>query len=141
MKGRDKYFRNVDKKTSFIMSKIPSSNTSIEKKLCKLLRAKGYKYRRNDKKILGKPDIVFKQQKLLIFCDSSFWHGKSFKAKVLKIRKNRKYWVEKIATNMKRDKKISRKLRAMNWSVLRFWDTDIEKNPEKVLTRIERYLR
>lgn len=140
MKGRDKYFRNVSKKTSFIMSSIPSLNTSIERRLCRLLWANGHRYRKNDFKILGKPDIVFKQKRLLIFCDSSFWHGKSFKEKVLKIKKNKKYWVEKIKTNIERDKKITRKLKSAGWTVLRFWDIDIENKPEKVLRKIKKYL-
>jgi DNA mismatch endonuclease (patch repair protein) len=123
------------------MSRIHSTNTSIENKLGSLLWKRGYRYRKNVRNILGKPDIVFRKRRLLIFCDSSFWHGKDFNKKVKKIKTNYQYWVEKIKTNIKRDKFIVRRLEAEKWKVLRFWDIEIEKKPEKVLLKIEKYLK
>ena len=141
MKNRERFFRNVDKKRSFTMSRIRSENTSIERKLRSILWRKGYRYRKNVKNILGKPDIVFRKKRLLIFCDSSFWHGKSFDKKVKRIKTNYKYWVEKIRTNIKRDKLTMHKLQAEKWNVLRFWDVDIENNPEKIVKKIRKYLK
>ena len=63
---------------SYNMSRIRSNNTKIEIVLSKALWAKGYRYRRNDKNVIGKPDFVFKKIKLAIFCDSEFWHGKDW---------------------------------------------------------------
>lgn len=140
MKNRERFFKNVDKKRSFTMSRIRSENTLIEKKLRSILWGRGYRYRKNVRNILGKPDIVFREKRLLIFCDSSFWHGKDFNKKVKRIKTNYKYWIEKIKTNIKRDKIITRKLKEEKWNVLRFWDVDIEKKPEEILRKIKRYL-
>jgi DNA mismatch endonuclease (patch repair protein) len=123
------------------MSRIRSDNTSIERKLRSILWRKGYRYRKNVRNILGKPDIVFKRQRLLIFCDSSFWHGRDFNKKVKRIKTNHKYWVEKIKTNIERDKFIVRKLQTEKWKVLRFWDVDIENNPDMIMQEIEQYLK
>lgn len=123
------------------MSRIRSEDTSIERKLRSILWRKGYRYRKNVKNILGKPDIVFREKRLLIFCDSSFWHGRNFNKKVRRIKTNYRYWFEKIKTNIKRDRIIMRKLHAEKWNVVRFWDIDIEKAPGKILRKIEKYLR
>ena len=141
MKNRERFFRNVDKKRSYTMSRIRSENTSIERRLRSILWGRGYRYRKNVRDILGKPDIVFRKKRLLIFCDSSFWHGRNFEEKVKRIKTNYKYWIEKIKSNVERDEIITRKLRGLKWKVLRFWDADIEKKPEKVLRKIEKYLK
>lgn len=140
MRKRDKYFRDVDPKTRFIMSRIRSNNTSLEKKLCLLLWQKGYRYRKNVKTILGKPDVVFRSKKLLIFCDSGFWHGKNLKQKAKRIKHNNRYWVDKLKKNIIRDKYVTKKLRSSGWKVMRFWDEDIEKRPERILGKIQDYL-
>ena len=140
MKNRDRFFKNVDAKRSYTMSRIRSEDTSIEKKLRSILWRKGYRFRKNDKNILGKPDIVFKKKRVLIFCDSSFWHGRDFDTKVLKIKNNNEYWVNKIKRNIERDKEVKRKLKKEKWTVLRFWDVEINKQPDKVLAKIEKYL-
>ena len=58
------------------MKNIKSKDTKIEVRLRKALWAKGYRYRKNDKKLPGKPDIVLSKYKIVIFCDSEFFHGK-----------------------------------------------------------------
>ncbi len=75
------------------MSAIHSKDTDIEVRLRKALWQKGYRYRKNVKKLPGKPDIVFTKYKLAIFCDAEFWHGKDWdilKAKLLR-GKNAEY--------------------------------------------------
>ena len=66
------------------MKNIKSKDTKIEVRLRKALWAKGYRYRKNDKKLSGKPDIVLSKYKIVIFCDSEFFHGKDWE--VLKPR-------------------------------------------------------
>ena len=80
------------------MKKIHSKNTSIELKLRKLLWHKGYRYRKNYKKLPGSPDIVLTKYKLVIFCDSEFFHGKNWKElkKRLLRGKNAEYWIKKL---------------------------------------------
>lgn len=77
------------------MSNIHSKDTGIELALRKALWQKGYRYRKNDKRLPGTPDIVLTKYQIAIFCDSEFWHGKDWE--VLKPRlmrgKNPDYWI------------------------------------------------
>lgn len=124
------------------MSRIRSRNTSLETTflthLSKSLYPKGYRYRKHYKRLLGQPDIAFTKQKLAIFLDGDFWHGYDFLRGRKKLPPG--YWQEKITRNIKRDKMVSRRLRAKGWRVLRFWEHDIRKNPAKALGKITRAL-
>jgi len=112
---------------SYNMSRIKSKNTKIEVILSKELWANGYRYRRNDKSVIGKPDFVFKKIKLAIFCDSEFWHGKNWDSQQARIGTNKIYWINKIQNNINRDKRINERLTNAGWVVIRFWETEIEK--------------
>jgi DNA mismatch endonuclease (patch repair protein) len=119
------------------MQAVKSSGTKIEISLAKALWKKGYRYRKNCKNIIGKPDIVFRKHKIAIFCDSEFWHGKNWAQTSKRIKTNEKYWHKKIAGNIKRDKKVNSLLRKDNWIVLRFWGKDIDKNLDLCVKKIE----
>jgi DNA mismatch endonuclease (patch repair protein) len=80
----------MDSKTA---KKIKSKNTKIELALRKELWKMGYRYRLHDKTVAGTPDIVFRKQKIAIFCDSEFWHGKKY-LKGQKFKKNAYYGAE-----------------------------------------------
>lgn len=122
------------------MSHIHSKDTKIEMKLRKALWHKGYRYRKNYKELPGKPDIVFTKQKIVIFCDSEFFHGKDWEEslhnQILRGR-NAEFWEKKILRNMERDIEVNRELEAMGWTVLRFWGKEIEKNLEECILVIE----
>ena len=109
------------------MRHIRSKDTSIEIKLRTALWAEGIRYRKNVKTLPGKPDIVVAKYKIAVFCDSSFWHGRNFGSKK-PVDTNHEYWDTKIRRNMKRDKEVNKQLRALGWTVLRFWDEEINKN-------------
>lgn len=118
------------------MRKVKNKNTNIEIILRKELFKNGYRFRVKNK-LFGKPDIILPKAKIAIFCDGDFWHGKNYKKEV----KNYKdFWKEKIATNIERDKKVNKKLSADGWIVFRFWKTEILKNPEFCVKKIEKYL-
>ena len=126
------------KKRSEVMSKIRYKDTKIELLLKKAIsdaKLKGY---RLNYKMMGKPDVVFTKYKVIIFCDGEFWHGKNY---LQKKHKYKKYWVEKIRYNMQRDKKNNRKLRRDGWSVLRFWEKDIEKKVDRCIHKIKNKLK
>lgn len=126
------------KKRSEVMSKIRYKDTKIELKLKKAVsHAKLRGYRLNYK-MAGKPDLVFTTYKVAIFCDGEFWHGKYYAQKK---HKYKKYWIEKINYNIQRDKKNNRKLRRDGWSVLRFWEKDIEKKVDKCIRKIKNKLK
>ena len=109
------------------MQAIRSTNTSIENLLCAALWKQGYRYRRNCKSIFGKPDIVFRRHKIVIFCDSEFWHGKDYEEETGRIGTHQQYWREKIRRNIKRDREVNQTLKKEGWTVLRFWGKDIQK--------------
>ena len=122
-------------KRSWVMSRIRSKDTKIEKKVASLLRTNKIHYRRHPK-IFGSPDFII-EKKILLFCDGDFWHGYKYDKKK---KPPKKFWREKIERNMARDRKVSRKLRRDGWSVVRLWEHDIAKKPEKCIRKIQRNL-
>ena len=122
-------------KRSWVMSRIRSRDTKIEKKIASLLRKNRIHYRRFPK-VFGSPDFVV-EKKVLVFCDGDFWHGYRYEKKK---KPPKKFWRDKIERNMERDRKVSRKLRADGWSVVRLWEHDIEMSPEKCVGKIRRCL-
>jgi len=119
------------------MQAIKGKDTSIEILLRKKLWEKGYRYRKNYKNLRGKPDIVFTKYKIAIFCDSTFWHGYNWEDKKKRLGTNREFWIRKIETNMERDKKVNEDLISDGWIVLRFWETEIKKNLNECVQKIE----
>jgi len=120
------------------MKHIKSKDTSIEIILRKALWKKGYRYRKNCKDVIGKPDLCFKGKKLAVFCDSEFWHGKYFMEGKYIPKTNRKFWIEKLEKNIERDKTVNMKLKENSWTVLRFWESDIRKNIDKCVEIFEK---
>ena len=121
------------------MSNIHSKDTGIEVALRKALWHKGYRYRKNYKELPGTPDIVLTKYRIVIFCDSEFWHGKDWdilKPRLLK-GKNPDYWIKKIEHNRERDVETDKKLVFMDWTVIRFWGKEILKNTDECIRVIE----
>ena len=121
-------------KRSWVMSRIRSRDTKIEKRTASLLRKNRLHYRRFPR-VFGSPDFVV-EKKVLVFCDGDFWHGYQYDAK----RFPKRFWRDKIEGNMRRDRAVTRKLRADGWSVVRLWEHDINKKPEMCGRRIMRSL-
>ena len=118
------------------MQHIRSKDTSIEIKLRKALWHEGIRYRKNYNALPGKPDIVITKYRIAIFCDSSFWHGRNFDKKK-PVSTNHQYWDTKIRGNIERDVCVNKKLRAMGWTVLRFWDVDINKKLDECVQTVK----
>ena len=118
------------------MSHVKSKDTKIELILRKALWHKGIRYRKNWNKIPGKPDICITKHRIAIFCDSSFFHGRDYETRK-KPETNAEFWDKKIRRNMERDREVDAELRGMGWTVLRFWDTDIEKNLDECIGTVE----
>ena len=113
---------------SYNMSRVRSSGTVIEKKLGKALWAAGVRYRKQYKKLIGKPDFVVVWAKIAIFCDSSFWHGRNWASAQMAIKSNKGFWIPKIESNITRDEQVNAALTNLGWRVFRFWDEDIHAN-------------
>lgn len=118
------------------MQAIKSSDTTIELILRKALWAKGIRYRKNYKALIGKPDIAITKYKIAVFCDSDYWHGYDWENRSQRIKSNRDYWIPKIERNMQRDKEVTAALQEQGWIVLRFWEWQIRKETEKCVNII-----
>jgi DNA mismatch endonuclease (patch repair protein) len=122
-------------KRSRIMASIKSENTSIERKLAEYLTRAGIGFQKHPK-LPGRPDFLIEDSKLLVYCDGDFWHGYDYKKRRHKLPK---FWRKKIETNMKRDNRIRAKLRRSGWKVIRLWEHEINKSPEKYIDKIARH--
>ena len=131
--------QKADKNRSDNMRKIKSSDTSIELKLRKALWHKGYRYRKNYKNLPGSPDIVLTKQKIAIFCDSEFFHGKDWEVLKGRLEKgsNSDYWIKKIERNRNRDIENDKQLLYLGWTVIHFWGKEIMKRTDECITVIE----
>ncbi len=123
-------------KRSWVMSRIRGKDTGIENKMKALLRSSKIKFKQHPK-MFGNPDFLV-GKKTLIFCDGDFWHGFQYEKKK---KPRKKFWKDKIEGNMRRDKRISRKLRRDGYSVIRLWEHDIQKRPLVCLNKIIRFMR
>ncbi len=119
------------------MKAVKSKGSRIETALAKALWAKGFRYRKNDKTVFGKPDFTFKKYKIAVFVDSEFWHGKDWHIKKHNHKSNQGFWHTKIERNIERDEEVNIQLIFENWTVLRFWGKDIEKNLQSCVNEIE----
>lgn len=122
------------------MRAIKSTGTKEEVRLAKALWRLGYRYRKNNKKVFGKPDLTFVKKKVAIFIDSEFFHGKDWQEQKERIKSNRNYWYKKIERNIKRDNEVNTYLTENSWTVLRFWSKDVQKNLEECINIISVYL-
>jgi DNA mismatch endonuclease (patch repair protein) len=107
------------------MSKIRSKNTKPEITLRKALFAKGFRYRLNDKRLPGKPDIVLPKYKTVIFVHGCFWHKHEDCKYAYTPKTNTEFWVNKIISNRERDKVNAEKCKNIGWKVLTVWECEI----------------
>ncbi|MDY0930738.1 very short patch repair endonuclease [Chryseobacterium sp. CFBP8996] len=118
------------------MRAIKSTGTKDEVRLAKALWHLGYRYRKNDKSVFGKPDLTFKKKKIAVFVDSEFFHGKNWETEKFRIKSNQEFWVKKIERNIQRDHQVNEYLKAEGWKILRFWSKDIKKGLDHCLSSI-----
>ena len=83
------------------MSQVRSTGSALEKAFANELKRRGITtYSRNDKTVFGTPDFAFKARKVVVFCDSEFWHGFDWKNANKAIKSNRDFWITKIESNI-----------------------------------------
>lgn len=121
------------------MQNINAKDTVIEVKFRKALWHKGYRYLKNYKDLPGKPDIVLTKQRIVIFCDSEFFHGKDWEVLKPRLEKsnNGEFWQKKIARNIEHDDEVNKQLLFLGWTVIRFWGKDIMKNTDECIRVVE----
>ncbi len=124
-----------------LMSRVRSTgNKSTEVRLVTLLRGAHLKGWRRHLPILGKPDFVWRKQRVAVFVDGCFWHGHNC-GKNISPRTNTAAWGEKIAATRKRDRKTNAILRRQGWRVLRVWECELRRSSDKVVRRIAQAVR
>ena len=123
-------------KRSEIMKRVRNKNTNIELILRKALFKRGLRFRVKNK-LFGKPDIIFPREKVAIFCDGDFWHGRNYKDEG---KRYETFWKDKIKINMSRDKLVNKTLIKDGWKILRFWKTEILKDPNKCVEKVKEFL-
>lgn len=108
------------------MSHIRSTNSKPEEIVRKYLFSQGFRYRKNDKRLPGKPDIVLPKYKTVIFVNGCFWH-KHDCPRFVWPESNKDYWIPKILRNTERDKEIYNILKSQGWRVLVVWECELKK--------------
>ncbi|MCB0448977.1 MAG: very short patch repair endonuclease [Confluentibacter sp.] len=128
------------KKRSKIMSKIRGTNTKPEILFRKALWKKGVRYRINNSKLPGKPDVSIQKYKLAIFIDGEFWHGYNWDEKKEMLKANRDFWIPKIERNMQRDKEVNSELSNLDFIVFRFWTQEIKTDLNRCINDVLVYI-
>ena len=127
---------------SYNMSQIRSKNTKPEELVRKHLFSKGFRYRKNDARLPGKPDIVLPKYKTVIFVNGCFWHAHKGCKYFVWPKNNADFWKKKIEGNVLRDKKNCELLAAMGWRVVTIWECELKRSvAHKTLAKLEEELR
>ena len=123
------------------MSRIKGKGTKPELILRKHLWSESIRYRLNVSSLPGSPEILIRKHKIAVFVDSEFWHGYNWEEKKQKIKSNREFWIPKIERNIQRTQEVNFMLKALGFTVVRLWENEIKKNPEKCVNKIRQWFR
>jgi DNA mismatch endonuclease (patch repair protein) len=117
---------------SYNMSQIKGKNTKPEIMVRRFLFAKGFRYRLNDKKLPGKPDIVLSKYKTVIFVNGCFWHGHDDCRYFVVPKTRTNWWTNKIVQNKKSDCENYTKLTDLGWKVITIFECKLRKGFREV---------
>lgn len=112
---------------SYNMSQIRGKDTRPEEVVRKYLFAKGFRYRKNDSRLPGKPDIVLPKYKTVIFVNGCFWHGHKGCKYFVWPQNNADFWKSKISGNIARDQANKKLLAEKGWRILVIWECELKK--------------
>lgn len=112
-------------KRSWNMSQIRSTNTKPEEYVRKYLFAEGFRYRKNDRRYPGKPDIVLPRYNAVVFVNGCFWHAHDCNEGHVP-KSHSSYWEQKLQNNITRDQKNHKLLREMGWRVIVVWECELK---------------
>lgn len=116
--------------TSKMMAAVRNKDSKAELLLRRALHARGLRYRLHARDLPGRPDIVFRARRMVVFLDGDLWHGNAWRVRgraamsdLFPTRTD--WWVAKITRNMERDREVDQALQASGWSVIRVWESDV----------------
>ena len=119
------------------MSHNRAKNTGPELNLRHTLWHQGFRYRTNDKRPPGRPDIVLPKYRTVVFVHGCFWHGHKDCKYYTVPKTNTEFWEAKVARNQARDQEVWRKLEAKGWNVIIVWECQLKKaNLEETIDRV-----
>lgn len=107
------------------MSRIRAKNTGPEMRVRRLAHALGYRYRLHQAGLPGKPDLVFRKRRAVIFVHGCFWHQHEGCRLQRQPKSRLEYWLPKLARNIERDEEVRRKLEALGWDILVIWECEV----------------
>jgi DNA mismatch endonuclease (patch repair protein) len=117
-----------------IMAAVRQKNTEPEVALRQALFAAGIRgWRLHYAKAPGRPDLAWPGRKVAVFVDGAFWHGHPSRHRP---GRSGRYWDEKIASNVGRDRRVDRELRQQGWRVVRLWDFEVKRDLASVVSRV-----
>lgn len=128
-------------KRSWNMSRIRGKDTSIEVQVRKYLFSKGYRFRKNDKRYPGKPDIVLPKYKTVVFINGCFWHMHQGCKQGRLPKSNVEYWKNKLEKNVSNDKVHIQQIEQMGWTPIVLWECELKNDFEGVMERLIKQLR
>lgn len=120
------------------MASVRQKGTKPELELRRILWAKGLRYRLN-RRLPGKPDLVFVGPRVVVFVDGCFWHACPVHGTIPAT--NSEFWKKKISGNVDRDRRVSEELRADGWVVVRVWEHEVKNDLVRVARRILRLVK
>ena len=127
---------------SYNMSRIAGKDTKPEEMVRKYLFSKGFRYRKNVRKLPGTPDLVLPKYRTVIFVNGCFWHGHEGCKYFVWPKSNAGFWRKKIEANISRDRQKEAQLRGMGWNVMIVWECELRASKRQAtLEGLEEQLR
>lgn len=127
--------RFTQEQRHYTMSLIHGKDTKPEILVRRYLFSRGLRFRKNDKRLPGHPDIVFPKYKTVVFVHGCFWHGHEGCKYFVMPKSNVEFWQNKIHTNIERDAVITKMLSDSGWTVLTVWECELKpKSREQTLS-------
>lgn len=121
---------------SWNMSQIKSKDTRIEVSVRKYLFSRGLRFRKNDKRYPGKPNVVLSKYHTVIFVNGCFWHHHEG-CKYASIPKTRTdFWIKKFKNNIENDKAHNEELKSMGWNVITIWECELKNDFQSTMENV-----
>ncbi len=129
---------------SRVMAAVKSRDTGPELAVAQALRRAGVRYRRDVQRLPGRPDFLLIDVDLVLMVHGCFWHGHTCPRGARTPKRNRAYWLAKIACNRRRDRRVARELRRLGYGVWTLWECRLTRRhlkrglPARLLAEIAR---
>jgi DNA mismatch endonuclease (patch repair protein) len=124
-----------------MMAAVRSKDSKAELALRAALHARDMRYRLHARDVIGRPDLVIRSRRLAVFVDGDMWHGNEHHRRGLAsladlFPTRTEWWVAKIERNMQRDREVNDCLRANGWIVVRLWESEVLRDPQKAADKV-----